>query len=64
MTTPTKDRGRNGGDRATPKVKVHSNWRYRIARRARAAIERAAVWGLIPVDMARRLVRRIGGGDA
>lgn len=29
-----------------------------------AAIEHAAVWGLIPVNLARRLVRRIGGGDA
>jgi len=62
MTTPTKDRGRIGGDRATPKALP--NWRYRIVRRAQAAIERAAVWGLIPVNLARRLVRRIGGGDA
>ena len=62
MTTPTKDRGRSGGDRATPKALP--NWRYRIVPQAQAAIERAAVWGLIPVDMARRLVRRIGGSNA
>lgn len=29
-----------------------------------AAIEHAAVWGFVPVTLARRLVRRIGGGDA
>ena len=62
MTTPTKDRGRSGGDRATPKALPNS--RNRIAPRAQAAIERAAIWGLIPVTLARRLVRRIGGSDA
>lgn len=55
-----KDRGRDGGNRATPKALPNS--RHRIA--LRAAIERAAVWGFIPVPLARRLVRRIGGGNA
>jgi hypothetical protein len=59
MTPPEQDRGRSGGDRATPKALP--NWRHRIARRTRAAIERAAVWGFVHVTLARRLVRRIGG---
>ncbi len=62
MTPPAKDRGRSGGDRATPKALP--NWRHRIALRTREAIERAAVWGIVPINVARRLVRRIGGGDA
>ena len=62
MTTPEKGRGRSGGDRAT--LKALPNFRHRIAQRTRAAIERAAVWGFVPVTLARRLVRRIGGGDA
>ncbi|GAA4403155.1 hypothetical protein GCM10023089_07130 [Quisquiliibacterium transsilvanicum] len=62
MATPAKDKGRSGGDRATPKALP--NFRRRIAQRTRAAIERAAVWGFVPVTLARRLVRRIGGGDA
>jgi len=62
MTPPDKGRVRSGGDRATPKVLP--NFRHRIAQRTRGAIERAAVWGFVPVAMARRIVRRIGGGDA
>lgn len=62
MTSPTKDRGRSGGDRATPYALP--SFRHRIAQRAQAAIERAALWGLVPVSLARRIARRIGGGDA
>lgn len=62
MSPPENGRGRSGGNRATPKALP--NFRHRIARRTRAAIERAAVWGFVPVTLARRIVRRIGGGDA
>lgn len=62
MTSPANDRGRSGGDRATPNALP--NLRHRIVQRVQAAIERTALWGLIPVTLARRIGRRIGGGDA
>lgn len=62
MTPPTKDRGRSGGDRATPKVLP--NWPYRIAQCTQAAIERAALWGFVPTTLARRASRWIGGRNA
>lgn len=62
MTSPTKDRGRSGGDRATPVVL--QNWRHRIACMATAAIGRMALCGLIPLPLGQRIARWIGGGGA
>ncbi len=62
MTPPAKEGDRSGGDRAAPDALP--NFRHRIVLRMQAAIERAALWGLVPVTLARRIARRIGGGDA
>ena len=61
MTIPTRDRGRCGGNRATPKAL--QSWRHRTVQRAQAAIVRAALWGFVPLTVAHRIVRWIGGGD-
>lgn len=62
MTIPAKDKGRSGGDRATPKAL--QSYRHRIVQSTQGAIERAALWGFVPITVARRIVGWIGGGDA
>jgi len=62
MTIATKDRGRSGGDRATPEVL--QNWRHRIVRGVKAPIGHMALCGPISFPLGQRIARRIGGGDA
>lgn len=61
MTTKTK--GRNGGDRPTPKTS-DSRKPTLILSGIKAAIVRLAVWGLIPADLATWLIQRGGLKDA
>jgi len=55
MTTKTK--GRNGGDRATPKTSDNRN-PTATASRIKAPIAGAACWGLLPVKLAEWIIRR------
>ncbi len=59
MTTKTK--GHRGDCRAAQKITVCGN-SSGIAQTAVAAVCTLAVWGLIPVNLADRLVRALGGG--
>lgn len=61
MTTKTK--GRNGGDRPTPKTSDSRN-HTPIHSSIKAAIVRLAVWGLIPASFATWLIQRGGLKDA
>jgi len=57
-----KKRGRDGGDRRTPKH--NSSTRDRIASGAAEFIARMALWGLLPISVAERLIRLTGGRNA
>lgn len=59
----TKGKGRNGGDRATPKPSSSCN-PTPIHSRIKAAIVRLAVWGLVPAGFAAWLIQRGGLKDA
>ncbi len=59
----TKTRGRNGGDRATPKIPDSRN-STPMASRAKGLIVRLALWGLLPVSLAGWIIRRGGMRDA
>jgi hypothetical protein len=59
----TKQKGRNGGDRPTPKTSDNRK-RTAIRSRIKAGIVRLAVWGVVPVDFASWLIRRGGLTDA
>lgn len=59
----TKGKGRNGGDRATPKLSSSRN-PTPIHSGIKAAIVRLAVWGLVPAGFAAWLIQRGGLKDA
>ena len=56
---PTNTKGRNGGDRATPKTnccRKHTP----IASRIKGVIVRAACWGVLPICLAESIIARLG----
>jgi hypothetical protein len=52
---PKKESGRDGGDRAAPKD--YESAFDGIAYRTASLIARAAIWELLPVELAERLTR-------
>ena len=56
MTKNTK--GRNGGDRATPKT-PHSRSHTPTASRVKALIVGVACWGFLPVNLAEWIIKRL-----
>ena len=56
MTKNTK--GRNGGDRATPKTSCRRN-HISISTRIKGLIVRAALWGVLPVNLAECIIKRL-----
>lgn len=59
--TPTRDRGRDSGDRATPST---TNTRNRTTRSGKPAILLLTAWSLLPVRLAERPIRCGGLRDA
>lgn len=52
------NKGRNGGNRPTPKTSDSRN--HSIRSRIKAAIVRLALWGLLPPKLAEWLIQRGG----
>ena len=55
---PTNTKGRNGGDRATPKTSCCPN-HTPIAPRIKGVIVRAACWGVLPIFLAEWVLARL-----
>ena len=55
---PKKTKGRNGGDRATPKTLCGGN-HTAIASRIKAVIVGGACWGLVPANLAQWIIKRL-----
>jgi len=55
-------KGRNGGDRATPKTTCCRN-HTSIESRVKAVIVRAACWGVLPVVLAQWVIARLDRED-
>jgi hypothetical protein len=55
---PKNAKGRNGGDRATPKTPYCRN-HTPIASRIKAVIVRAACWGVLPLFLAEWFIKRL-----
>jgi hypothetical protein len=55
---PKNTKGRNGGDRATPKTLCCRN-HTPVASGIKAAIVRAACWGVLPLFLAEWFIKRL-----